>query len=340
VTRRSLPVNFKQEDLPLFGHELEREIPPVELLEMRGVRVSPDGILFRAGRILPESFAYPNHLEQWKTRSVAKFFVSNYLLRRRRRVAGGVVWIVDDWSNGYFHWLTDALTRLYTIKDTAGSLTLMLPHRYASLEFIRPSLAPFGVRDVRFIAPDETLLCERLIVPMHTAPSGHYDEEILGGVRRLLIEAYGAHEDGDERIYISRARAPKRRIANEEEVLSVVREFGFRVVHAEEHTFEQQVKIASRARFLVSNHGAGLTNMLFMRDGGRVLELRHQTDSVNNCYFTMASALGLEYFYQTSPSDNASEDPHTADLRVDTRSLAENLRLMLAPSRGEHAFAT
>jgi capsular polysaccharide biosynthesis protein len=108
-----------------------------------------------------------------------------------------------------------------------------------------------------------------------------------------------------------------------------LRGFGFRVVYAEDHTFEEQVEMASRARFFVSNHGAGLTNMLFMRDGGRVLELRHHADSINNCYFTMASALGLEYFYQTCRPGDPSEDPHTADLRVTPRLLADNLRLML-----------
>ena len=324
-------MNLRRDDLPLFGHELEREIPPAELLEMRGVHVSSDGLLYKGLKILPESFAFPFLYDQWKARSVLKFFVTNYLLRSKRKVEGRAAWITDDWGGGYFHWLADSLTRLYAIREEARSMTLLLPHLHASLGFVMPSLAPFGVSDVRFIAPDETLACERLVVPMHTAPSGHYDEEILGGVRRLLLDAYGARDGGGvgERLYISRGRALKRRIANEDEVVAVLRGFGFRVVYAEDHTFEEQVEMASRARFFVSNHGAGLTNMLFVREGGRVLELRHQTDNVNNCYFTMASALGLEYFYQTCPSDDPTQDPHYAHLRADPGALAENLRLML-----------
>lgn len=331
VSRRRLPVNLRQDDLPLFGRELEREIPPTELLEMRGVRISSGGFLYKGLKILPESFAFPFLYDRWRARSVLKFLVTNYLLRRTRKLEGRALWITDEWGGGYFHWLADSLTRLYTIREEARGMTLLLPHLHASLGFVLPSLAPFGLRDVRFIAPDETLLCERLVVPMHTAPSGHYDEEILCGVRRLLLEAYGAPPGTSEgeRLYISRGRALKRRIANEDEVVAVVRGFGFRVVYAEDHTFEEQVEMASRARFFVSNHGAGLTNMLFVREGGRVLELRHQTDTVNNCYFTMASALGLEYFYQTCPSDDPTQDPHYAHLRVDPDALADNLRLML-----------
>ena len=329
VARRRLPANFRQDDLPLFGHELECEIPQAELLELRGVRVSPDGLLFSGLKILPESFAYPANFRRWKARSVVKFFATNYLLRRGRSVRGRVAWITDDWGGGYFHWLADSLTRLYTIRDEAHALTLLLPHAHAALGFVLPSLKPFGLGGVRFVGPRETLLCDRLVVPMHTAPSGHYDEEILAGVRGLLLNEYGARAGDEERLYISRGRAAKRRIANEEEVLEVMRRFGFRVAYAEEHTFEEQVEMASRARLLVSNHGAGLTNMLFVRAGGRVLELRHRADAVNNCYFTMASALGLEYFYQTCHSDDPSEDPHTANLRVDADTLADNLRLML-----------
>src|SRR5689334_24073031 len=86
VARRSLPVNFQSEDMPLFGHELERVIPPAELLEMRGVRVSADGLLYKGLKVLPESFAFAANFKRWKTRSVLKFFVTNYLLRRTHKV--------------------------------------------------------------------------------------------------------------------------------------------------------------------------------------------------------------------------------------------------------------
>ncbi len=90
------------------------------------------------------------------------------------------------------------------------------------------------------------------------------------------------------------------------------------------------MRVASGARYMVSNHGAGLTNMLFMKAGGRVLELRHESDRINNCYFTLASALELDYLYQTCTPVVQGEDPHTADLRVDAEKLRDNLRLMLS----------
>jgi len=69
--------------------------------------------------------------------------------------------------------------------------------------------------------------------------------------------------------------------------------------------------------------------MLFMPAGTAVLELRNQMDRINNCYFTLSSALGLNYFYQPCAPGNRDEDPHAADLLVDTGALKTNLNLLL-----------
>lgn len=331
VSRRRLPVNFNQENLGLFSHELERVIPETRLLELKDVRVSADGILFRRHRLLPESFAFPANLQQWKRRSLLKFLITNHVVRRSRSVEQDVLWVTDDWSAGYFHWLTDALTRLYVMRDRLDEFVLLLPWRYQSLDFVQSSLKAFGVKAVEFVGKDEVLKCRRLFMTTHTAPSGHYNEEIIRGVRELLRRTYGNNGESEpaERIYISRGRARKRRIINEEAVLDILAEFRFQTIHAEDLSFEQQVEIVSRARYLVSNHGAGLTNMLFMPQGASVLELRHHTDCINNCYFTLSSALRLNYFYQTCQSVSPEEDPHSADLVVDPNALRANLNLLL-----------
>jgi hypothetical protein len=329
-SRRKLPVNFNQHDLSLFSHELERVIPQTRLLQLNNVSVSAEGILFQGGKMLPESFAFPVNRASWKRRSVLKFFLTNYLFRKRRRFEKESVWAVDDWSAGYFHWLTDALTRLYVMRDRLDDYVLLLPWDYQAREFVRASLKLFGVKTVEFIKRDEVLQCRKLFMPTHTAPSGHYNEEIIRGVRSLLLEASGAGQSGKgERIYISRGRARKRRILNEEAVLDILAGFRFQTIYSEGLSFEQQVKIFSRARYLVSNHGAGLTNMLFMPQDAGVLELRHSTDSVNNCYFTLSSALDLNYFYQTCQSGYRDQDPHAAALVVDPETLRKNLKLLL-----------
>jgi len=281
--------------------------------------------------MLPESFAFPVELDQWKRRSIFKFLVTNYLFRKRRKIENEVLWITDYWSKGYFHWMTDALTRLFVVRDRLDQLTLMLPWEFATREFVKPSLDVFGVKNVDFIQPNEVIECRSLVMPTHTAPSGHFKDEVIRGVRAKLLGAFGDpnYRGAGERIYISRRVAGRRRIANEDEVTQVLEQFGFETIRAEEMSFEEQVAVASRACFLVSNHGAGLTNMLFMRAGGSVLELRHRADWINNCYFILASALEFKYFYQLCEPFEVGGDPHTADLLVEPGQLEKNLKNML-----------
>jgi capsular polysaccharide biosynthesis protein len=239
-----------------------------------------------------------------------------------------VLWITDYWSREYFHWLSDALSRLFVVRDRLDDLPLMLPAGYDGLDFVKSSLRAFGVKNVEFIGPSEVLECRSLLMPSHTAPSGHYNEEIIRGVRSVLLSAYGDSDQG-LRIYISRQHATKRRIINENEVVKILSNFGFQTINAEDLSFAQQVQICSRARYMVSNHGAGLTNMLFMSEAGSVFELRHQADDINNCYFTLASALNLNYFYQACRPAKDGPTPHAADLIVDPEQLEMNLRQIL-----------
>jgi capsular polysaccharide biosynthesis protein len=329
-----MPLNFREEDLPLFARDLEHERPASVMLELEGVGVNAEGMLFKGGRILPESFSSHVIRGQFmaRKRSVLKAVAVNRLLRPRRRFEKDCLWVIDDWSYGYYHWLADALCRLYAARDEAENLVLLLPERYRRLEYVQSSLKAFRLAGVEYVGEGELVFPRRLFMPTHVAQSGNYNEEIIRGLSELLVGFYGEGKGSDfgGRVYLSRGRAPKRKVTNEEELLEALREFGFRVVHFEEHPFDEQVRIAAGARHLVSNHGAGLTNMMFMEPGGRVLELRRRDERERNWFFNLASATGLGYLYQLCDPERPGEDPHTANLVVDPQLFRENVAAMLA----------
>jgi len=53
-----------------------------------------------------------------------------------------------------------------------------------------------------------------------------------------------------------------------------------------------------RAKNVISIQGAGLTNCMFMKEGGNVLELKIINDNINNYYFSLCNAVGLNYYYK------------------------------------------
>lgn len=330
VSIRKLPVNFSETDSGLFEHEVQRVIPETKLLKLRGIEVNPYGILFRGNEVLPESFPSPRHLDTWVNPKMRWRFLRRLHSLTYKRLKQDVLWFTDIWSAGYFHWMTDALPRLFVSRGVTDSATILLPGPFEEMEYVRSSLIPFAVRDVKFVR--EKFICKNFILPTHTAPTGNYNEPVMRALRSLYTDFYrntrGA-APGDK-VYVSRSRAERRRIVNEEEVVNALKHYGFETVHFEDYSFEQQVKIALGARYLISNHGAGLTNMLFMKSGGSVLELRREGDAHNNCYFALASALGVKYFYQLCDSENPDEDAHTANLIVDEQKLRRTVEQMLS----------
>ena len=160
---------------------------------------------------------------------------------------------------------------------------------------------------------------------------------------RNLSELYRSHcgqlqnTHSFDKVYISRGKARCRKIINEEEVVPLLQELGFQALFFEDYAFEEQVKIMLNARYLVSNHGAGLTNMLFLRPGSSVLELRKCGDNDNNCYFGLASALDLKYYYQLCKAENSDEDAFSADVFVDLKQLRKNVNAMLAAEDSDGA---
>src|SRR5258708_35064114 len=134
---RQLPINFIEQDQDLFKHELNISIPATRLIEINHANVNSDGIIFRAGRVLAESFNYRHEFIRWiRSRNLLRFFVRNYAFRTRRRLDDLAFWITDNWGCAYFHWLLDALPRLYVIRDRLPDGVLLLPNSCRNVEYV------------------------------------------------------------------------------------------------------------------------------------------------------------------------------------------------------------
>ena len=118
----------------------------------------------------------------------------------------------------------------------------------------------------------------------------------------------------DRKLYISRSDARRRKILNEESLWQSLQHQGFERVELEGMNWYNQLKLFKEAALVVSNHGAGLTNIAFMAQGGRVIELK----SKNNdywCYFSLSRVIGLKYAYILCDGNNI--DHRSADIVVD-----------------------
>lgn len=317
IISRKKPKNLVVDDLALFSHEIEKEIPETFILQLKNVYVLNDSIFSLRKAKFFSAFTYLHKLNT--TDHIKRLFL---FFKKGKNFDNGI-WITDNWSEGYFHWLTDALPRLISSEDFVTSHKVILPESYKSIPFVTESLSFLGY-PVHFYNSSERVKVTELLLPSHTAPTGNFNLEVIKRLRNRFIEPTTLLPF--RKVFISRQKANKRKIRNEGEIVNLLITHGFEIHFFEDYSFEKQIRIMSETKTLVGLHGAGLTNMLFMQINTQVLELRNKDDYNNNCYFSLASALDIDYYYQLNRGNN--KDTHDVEVLVDINSFDKNLTLM------------
>ncbi|MDP4266552.1 MAG: glycosyltransferase family 61 protein [Bacteroidota bacterium] len=326
IALRKLPVNYEIKHKIFFEQDFKKEINETYISEFKNVLVTSEGIAYNKFHIIKESLLTPEHY---------KIFNLRYLLSTL--IKGKGISLTNEeyllpfnfWYKGYFHWITETLPRLYIIKEKLREYVLLLPEDLC--KFHLDSIAPFNFKNIFLIPGKNYVKIENLILPSHTAPTGNYNEFLINKVREFYLDFFKTNISikTSKRIYISRAKAARRQIENEEQVKTLLKNKGFDIIYFEELTFAEQLLISNNADIMLGLHGAGLTNMLFMKPGTNVFELRFENDSHNLCYFSLASALNLNYYYQFCNTAEKGMDTHTGNINVDLEALEKNIDLII-----------
>jgi capsular polysaccharide biosynthesis protein len=222
------------------------------------------------------------------------------------------------WHHIYTHWFTEGLAALCDDKnqfELADSICIPKGPVYQS-----ESLAMTSWNTTKFKILDEAAYrFEIALLPTHLFARTWVHPAIIPGLSAFVDEV-AKHlnvttEPAGPPIYLSREDASARKMTNEHELVAGLEAIGYKKVVAGELTFAEQVKAFSRAPALISPHGSGLTNMLFLRRGGRTLELRPMYAGDrgllwDRSYQVLAGLLGRPYgalIYENQPGDEKWE---------------------------------
>ncbi len=312
---RKKPKNIKPEDELLFKSALKVEIPDTKCFIVKRSSILKDHI-FQPGRFtFYTSYSHITKVSLFK--QARKLYL--YLFPYNKLLKGA--WIIDEWSQEYFHWLTDALSRLLVIEEVYGKVPIILPGRFRHVSYIQQSLEFLGWTPV-FYDMNRRLFVENLFMISHTAPTGNYNKEIINKLRgRFNLPG---SKGGNKNVYISRHKAEKRKVINESELITFLSQEEFEICYLEDLLFLEQIALLSTTKCLIGLHGAGLSNMIFMTSSGIIVELRNFNDTHNNCYFALASDLDHDYHYLRCHSDG--DNPNSANVYVDIALLKELLK--------------
>lgn len=210
----------------------------------------------------------------------------------------------------YGHWLVDMLPKLWLCQRFLGDLS--------SFSIIVPRGTPawalsimerfFGVTNILWHEiNNEVLKLSSCVVPSLLHNDHYFHPRMNDFVSHLLahphVAAAAASVRPAERLYITRrafrdrSTSYSRTIANEEQVVDLMTEFGFTTIAPEELPWEEQIALFSRARIIVGESGSGLHNTIFSPADARVVCLNPE----NQLQMSIAALRDQIVINQVSP---------------------------------------
>ena len=246
--------------------------------------------------IISETIYCPNRTEQLYNK-LYKYPISDG--------DGCATTIGDQWSN-YYHRYVDIIPKAFALRDPRLSdkkinLYITDYFRKDDIEIVE-AMVPDNVEVKqislrRRIRVDEYIHLPRLSInrnkPCKNHSSlGYLPDAYVEYYRGLVGDLWGIkwHNGGGvKNIYISRRKANKRRIQNEDEVENVLSKYGFETVVLEDMTVKEQAARFSEAKIVVAQHGAGLTNLLYLPKGSSVIEIFSSYRQDPEIYYSEAS---------------------------------------------------
>ncbi len=251
-------------------------------------------------------------------KNIIKFILNFLKLRLKPKISiDSGVWIINNKSENYFHWMTESLARVLSFQKLNKKARILLPDHFDNLEFVSKTLDMLNVEYTTY-SSENLIKVKNLFLTTHTAPAGNYNSNIILDLHSKLNK--GTESVHGKRLWLSRKFSNRRILLNEEEIAPILNHYGIQIIYPELLSYSEQCELYRKAEFIGGVAGAALTNMLFMQKKSTVLELRAENDDLNNCHYSLASTLKNNFYYLICEND--SDDNST----VNVNHLKDNLK--------------
>ena len=239
--------------------------------------------------------------------------------------------------NNYYHWLLQVIPQICLLRRVGINLDTIEKFAFfrlpMGLPFQQETLSLLNVPKSKIIETFKHpyIKAKKLIVtsPIKIAPTRKLACDLVRYefANKKLIKSI----DKSNRIYISRKKASSRKIINENQLTTLLANFGFRTFCLESMSFLEEVDLFSEAEIVVAAHGAGLTNLIFCKPGIKVIEI-FPPNHTSICYQSICSYYDFNYYSLIAEHvDNAQAQREVRnqrkDINVNINSLLDVMKL-------------
>jgi capsular polysaccharide biosynthesis protein len=297
TVNRKLPLNSNIPDFYFPTIKLAESFPASYLYTLNNALIAPHGIVMHNNKIIPESISYA-----WKGRASRKTFYKRLLLGKIKYIKDPTVIIHNSYYKNYYHWMLEALPRLFSIRDRLNTTTLIIPKKLSS--FHHETLALFQPKEIITFSEKQAVWAKNLILPTPLCPDyGQHNPAQIKAMGNWLKEKVPATDNNSpKRIFIVRETDKVRKLINQNNIIELLTEYNFTPVKLEELTITEQINIFRNVTCVVGVQGAGLSNIIYMPKNSLIINLINKQHH-DICFFNLANALDHRIIMQQCKTD-------------------------------------
>ena len=213
--------------------------------------------------------------------------------------------LIPRYPTNYYHWMVETAPKIRYLRmferQTGTDVTVLVPDN--APPFVKETLLHLGWPMERVMFATEPMYEVRNLI---LSPYPKRSRTELSWLRETILDGVPDERrtaDSDSRIYVSRSNAISRRVVNEDQVMRVLKPYGFERYHLEDRSLAENVRLFNCADMVVGPHGAGLTDIIFTEDC-TLIELFGAR--LNKAYEKLSKTLDVEYspmYCQTDAAD-------------------------------------
>ncbi len=121
------------------------------------------------------------------------------------------------------------------------------------------------------------------------------------------------NNNSSKKIYVTREDSHYRKIINEGDVITLLREKGYKVINPQLYEIDEQIEIFANAEKIIAPHGSNLANIIFCKPGTEIFEISPTFKENENLFIDRYSDLSAinNLIHNKIISDTVDVDIHS-----------------------------
>jgi hypothetical protein len=323
INHFSFPENYKNSDANMFLDEhFNAPVDEISTLEYQNVILS-NSIIIQGFRISVKSTF---HLLNGNTPGFNKYAKSliKSFLKKKINIQEAYL-ATQEWGDNFYHFTLELLPNLINFHYCNPNVPILVPISYKSKNFIVDYFSIIGIQPMYFNGENIAFIHKLHVCPLPRV--GVFNKlNLLNLKDKIEVNTLKiAYKPPFRKIYISRSNASKRKISNELAIIDYLKTVGFEIILAENIILPDLISILTETSVLISNHGAGLSNIIHLQPRQTIIELKSHNDNYW-MYFSLSKILEHRYFYLFNKSDSLNyRDANIEVNLVELESILSNI---------------